>query len=353
MSNNNRVYKNGGDNMEIAWIMNYNGKDGYFRTSSNKKIRFYCKSLKDNKIKHNLVVKEKRINKNSIFKISIKKNGNEFEADEIEYVCNRLPNDTIREINNIKTFDYNFHLMLNKAPKFSDDKFELIEGMKNRYHDLIKSIIERQETVIKSMGITSNIEDPLILSPDWQMVVGLGNESVYETSITLHHIYGIPYIPGQAIKGVVRNWMITELFKGVEKDALNDESFCIIFGSPSKSRLGEHKGSLIFFDAFPVSTPSVKKDIMNSHYSPYYSKNKPPADYYDPKMINFLTVRNTGFKFVLGIKESDNKKIESERTKKEFRGRTPLLIGKEWLKKALTEHGIGAKTSVGYGYLKE
>ena len=52
------------------------------------------------------------------------------------------------------------------------------------------------------------------------MVVGLGGESVYETSITLHHIYGIPYIPASSIKGVVRSWIITEVF--------GEKSICVI-----------------------------------------------------------------------------------------------------------------------------
>jgi len=35
-----------------------------------------------------------------------------------------------------------------------------------------------------------------------RMIVGLGDESVLETSIMLHHTYGVPYIPGSALKGL-------------------------------------------------------------------------------------------------------------------------------------------------------
>src|SRR4051812_25489068 len=35
-----------------------------------------------------------------------------------------------------------------------------------------------------------------------RMVVGLGAESVLETAISLHRIYGVPYIPGSALKGL-------------------------------------------------------------------------------------------------------------------------------------------------------
>src|SRR5436305_8238820 len=35
-----------------------------------------------------------------------------------------------------------------------------------------------------------------------RMAVGLGSESLLETSISLHHAYGVPYIPGSALTGL-------------------------------------------------------------------------------------------------------------------------------------------------------
>jgi len=87
---------------------------------------------------------------------------------------------------------------------------------------------------------------------------------------------------------------------------------------------------------------------MNPHYSPYYSEGKPPADYHNPVPIPFLTVENTSFEFIIGIKEKDNQKVESG----EFNGERVFNIASEWLGKALQEHGIGAKTAVGYGFFK-
>jgi len=55
----------------------------------------------------------------------------------------------------------------------------------------IKGIAERQFLAIKDSGLTlKDIE----LTADWRFNVGLGNESVYETSMTLHHVHGFPYI---------------------------------------------------------------------------------------------------------------------------------------------------------------
>ena len=78
---------------------------------------------------------------------------------------------------------------------------------------------------------------------------------------------------------------------------------------------------------------------MNPHYGPYYKGEAPPADYHNPVPLFFLTVKNATFDFYLGMKPKHyNKDL--------------LDKANTWLEKALTEHGIGAKTAVGYGYMK-
>lgn len=215
------------------------------------------------------------------------------------------------------------------------------------------------------------------LEVDCRLAIGLGSESVYETSINLHPIYGFPYIPGQAVKGIVRSWVIQEHFQSNEGLAIGDETFCNIFGCPKeitlplrddygkiivdengkviprtyKSELEyDNQGSLVFFDAFPTSAPKLKVDVMNPHYGPYYSdktNTKPPADYYNPIPIFFVTVEKTEYQFIIGIREKDN---ESGRIGNI--GGTYLELGKKFLKEALTQKGVGAKTAVGYGYFK-
>ena len=54
----------------------------------------------------------------------------------------------------------------------------------------------------------------------------------------------------------------------------------------------------------------------------------------------------------MGIKEKLNEEITGEKIKAELNGKTPLAVVGDWLKKALEEHGIGAKTAVGYGLMK-
>jgi len=213
-----------------------------------------------------------------------------------------------------------------------------------------------------AQAITSNYAY-IDFEPDWRFIVGLGVASVYETGIALHHIYGIPYIPASGIKGALRSAYILDNHydKGEEMEgyALQDDSFCKVFGCPKdlkikstnktflsalKDKEGNHaefEGKLIFFDAFPLTAPQLKLDVMTPHYQPYYDDKegkKPPADYFSPNPIMFLTVEKTVFRMYFGVKKEENKDL--------------VETAKTWLEKALTERGIGAKTAVGYGYQK-
>ena len=212
---------------------------------------------------------------------------------------------------------------------------------------------------------------------DWRLAIGLGQASVFETSITLHHIYGIPYIPASAVKGILRSWIIIKYFsnngkdlKDAECNAYQNLSFCRIFGAPAKPQeckesaireyyknnfdkdIDAYMGDIVFFDAFPTKVPTVSVDIMNPHYQPYYNDDDaktPPADWFNPVPIFFLTIKNTGFQFLFGIRKGrDNFKVEING---ENKGNVIEFLSNE-LKEALTNHGIGAKTAVGYGRFK-
>jgi len=339
---------------EIGRVKTWKEKGFGFLTSTQGDIYFNNKSLpKGFSQNYNY--------DNAIFEFSIGTREDRTFAKDMIYIDNRLPNDTRWLLGyNLLEKDLvdNFSLRLNKCASFDEDKFKFFKrDRKTKNIELSKAFPENglkiddicdqhRETITKT-GLELN--KPIRLKPSWRLIVGLGNESVYETGMTLHHIYGFPYIPGSAIKGVVRNWVINTLFENEEK-ALKNVGFCRIFGSPKKSEIGEQRGWISFFDAYPTEEPKIEFDVMNPHYGQYYTDetNKiPPADYLDPRPIFFLTVENTPFEFICGIKEKDNKPIEGEKIKG-----NPLELVQEWLPKALSEHGIGAKTAVGYGYMQ-
>ena len=286
--------------------------------------------------------------------------------DSLNIEKTKLPNDTRNILKNVNDID-NFALKLNKAARFESDKFKffktnqgkIIYQIKANFSTkMIENINKKYYSNLQSLNLKLSKE--MVFIPQWRLIVGLGNPSVYETSITLHHIYGIPYIPGSAIKGVLRSYIITELFgknkdgslnlKDAEKEALQDQGFCDIFGCPQNSFYNESRqGKVIFFDTLPIEPPKIEPDVMNVHYPDYYGGNKPPADYQNPIPIYFLTVKETPFRFILGIKQKDNAPIQSGK----FEGKKPLDKALKYLKDALSEHGIGAKTSVGYGQMSE
>ncbi len=47
---------------------------------------------------------------------------------------------------------------------------------------------------------------PVDLATTGRLIVGLGSESVLETGIRLHHTYGMPIIPGSALKGLAAHY---------------------------------------------------------------------------------------------------------------------------------------------------
>ncbi len=316
-----------------------------------------------------------------------------------------LPKDTM-EIINYEDID-NVNLKLNKAVRYEKNdkdppksRFIFFKSgekgtlMSNSGHDsrYVNGPLYRYRSNIKKLNMSIKTAR---FKSDWRLIVGLGNESVHETSMALHHIYGIPYIPGSAVKGAIRNYYINEIFEDIglkdrkqvdiiervledfniaedrnldheafKKKFAGDEilfryfsgnntdiiNFQNIFGTPKKI------GKIIFFDAYPCNGHddghyefSIKLDIINVHYPNYYGGDKPPADYQNPNLIQFLTVEKTIFEFMLGTKKKDNDIIKNGK----FEGKNLLEAAYENMQKTLSEHGIGAKTAVGYGYLNE
>jgi CRISPR-associated protein Cmr6 len=172
--------------------------------------------------------------------------------------------------------------------------------------------------------------DPGALTIELKLVsllaVGLGEDSPLEVGLRIHHTYGMPIIPGSAIKGVCRMAAIENGMK--EKTP----EFEILFGDTDRP------GQVIFHDAWFVPD-SVKnpfhQDVVTVHHPGYYQQQGAewPTDFDDPVPLPFLAV-SPGAKFL-------------------FRVDCP---GDDWkayvgglLPYTLSEIGIGGKTNAGYG----
>ncbi len=294
---------------------------------------------------------------------------------------NYLPKDTQQIIPHEVDENFNFLLIYNLpklTSKFGKERIainEAIEGFRWN-SNFIRSISARHDRSIEDLKSAGLSTDSFSSKMNWRMVIGLGTAHPQETSMTLHHIYGIPYIPGSAIKGVTRHWFILKTFDELgitefaqisclekmlensddEDSKISKEAFkkkfitkkivpsdtLYDFFTERKDMIGLYRdifgtqgnaGKVQFFDAYPVGEIKLKLDIMNPHYPEYYSGSEPPTDSQDPNPIKFLTVENTEFKFHIASKNPEL-----------------LKKAKNYLIESLKEHGIGAKTAIGYGY---
>lgn len=188
------------------------------------------------------------------------------------------------------------------------------------------------------------------LAVDGRLVVGLGAESVLETGIRLHQTYGVPIIPGSALKGLAAHYcdrVWGEADRRFKKDA--GEFFKTIFGTTQDA------GHIVFHDAWitPESLAGDNSglilDVMTPHHGDYYSGNTrersggkkdiiPPTDFDDPNPVAFLSV--TG-RFFVAV-SCDAGGPEGEKW-------TQLAL--DLLQGALRDWGAGGKTSSGYGRL--
>lgn len=268
-----------------------------------------------------------------------------------------IPHDSseLLKKNGLKAKDIdNFSLRFNRFTQrdYNDtkDKYEFNLRDVNFSFDRQIDKVEKQQSVIKNLYVEC---ESMEVQNSWRLAIGIGSASVYETSITLHHIYGLPFIPAQSIKGSLRSYIIhkyfeKELFSEKYKDKYSkfeDEVlyktpwFVEIFGSNDK------QGKVIFFDAFTKES-EIKVDIMNNHYQKYYNGSEAPTDTQNPNPVNFMTLKNAKFQITIATKE--NIKINEGL----FKDEDILALVKKELSNALEVFGIGAKTAVGYGYFE-
>ena len=60
---------------------------------------------------------------------------------------------------------------------------------------------DRYSSIIKDIGA-----DILPFETQWRLIVGWGDNPTMESGLTLHHLYGFPYIPGSAVKGMLHHF---------------------------------------------------------------------------------------------------------------------------------------------------
>jgi CRISPR-associated protein Cmr6 len=156
-----------------------------------------------------------------------------------------------------------------------------------------------------------------------------------EAAISLHHSYGVPVLPGSALKGLTRAYA---LWQGMGKE---DDIFHTLFGREPKGRErevweGGDAGYLIFHDAWwiPGSAASpLAPEVVTVHHANYYTSKgqKPATDFDSPTPNSQVAIQGS---FLFAIEGLDGW----------------ADLGLKLLTEALQHWGAGAKTAAGYGY---
>lgn len=186
------------------------------------------------------------------------------------------------------------------------------------------------------------------LSAPGRLIVGLGSENVLETGICLHHTYGVPLIPGSALKGLASHYChevwgqrFVESPEETNRLFRRDECYhSLLFGTT------EGGGIITFHDAWitPASLRegSLRLDVMTPHHVKWQTNEAPPTDFDSPVPVSFLSVAGS-----FQVRLSWCGPIETPQEK--ALAWTGLVL--TLLKEALAEWGAGGKTSSGYGRL--
>jgi len=167
-----------------------------------------------------------------------------------------------------------------------------------------------------------------------KLAIGIGEESPYDDLLlmTLHPLYGLPYLPATAIKGMLLSYY-------EQTDKIKEEERNKLFGSKKDA------SQLVFFDTFPKENDfQIDFDVFTPHYGDYYGGKGTvaPTDDQDTKVITFPCVKNgrngkkTSFDVYIACRDEKLGQQYSE----------TLYSG---LEEAFRFYGIGAKTALGYG----
>lgn len=240
--------------------------------------------------------------------------------------------------------------------------------------DIAKAMLQRQNQTYSAVTTAQSLRlQATAIAP---FTTGLGNEHPLENGFAFLNPYGLPYLPGSGVKGVLRraaselasgqwdasDWS-TDLRHEVRqrdgedntkgKHLFDASDIDVLFGAEALNGENHLRGVLSFWDVIPqIEGNSLLVDIMTPHQSHYYQQKDAadstttPHDSGSPNPISFLTVPpGSGFAFHVVC---DSARLQHLAPDLDANDRWKQLLTEafehafEWL-------GFGAKTSVGYG----
>ena len=178
------------------------------------------------------------------------------------------------------------------------------------------------------------------LRTEGRLIVGLGSDNVLETGIRLHHTYGVPIIPGSALKGLAAHYCNEVWGSDARFKRSSEKNYHrLLFGDTADG------GVIVFHDAW-ITPESLRNafclDVMTPHHPGWQDEKNPkaPTDFDSPIPVSFLSVAGT---FLVCVSWGGPRNAAAGQW-------TDLAI--QLLHAALANWGVGGKTSSGYGRLE-
>ena len=278
-----------------------------------------------------------------------------------------------------------------------------LSGLSQDTQALLNALRQRQSRLAQAQGADVLSLPAKATAP---LTTGLGNEHPLENGFAFLNPYGVPYLPGSGVKGVLRRaaeqlalfeadsqgWDIVavwwlfgfeptatyltgptqntprplrdeaqhwrdsypgqvdrqRLHAFVERYAAHDERGTAeewLATLPQQAKQREqvrNRGALCCWDVFP-QLERLRVDILNPHHTQYYQNGQTPHDAENPVPVFFLTLPSgSGFEFHIHCQTA--RLPEGLRTEWAPLVQAALNLAFDWL-------GFGAKTAVGYGHM--
>lgn len=265
--------------------------------------------------------------------------------------------------------------------RFEDDNktpsLKKVAALTQDDQEATAGVLARQQAIIACLPANETLS--LIASSVAPFTTGLGNEHPLENGFAFLNPYGLPYLPGSGVKGVVRraaeelargDWDDTRGWSDARDYALptsGDDASAkplklsmidVLFGREPDAGDQRHvRGALDFWDVLPsMHRDQLAVEIMTPHQSHYYQDDRKkgqgsatPHDSGAPNPIGFLTVPpESRFTFHVRCHAARLRRI-APRLAEDDRWRCLVEAAFEhafaWL-------GFGAKTAVGYGAMR-
>lgn len=188
-----------------------------------------------------------------------------------------------------------------------------------------------------------------------RLAINLADSLIQNAGICLDRLFGLPFIPGSAVKGACRHAAFEELksaspegqprlfdlFRAVFGTADNDfkNGELVPFQRLLTGRAENQKGAISFLPAYPVNEARVVVDLTNVHYPDYYRSGRTEDLSKERPQPNPFPAVEVGAQFAFCLVQNG---VDNDPSL--------LAAATRWLEAALTIGGLGAKTASGYGW---